>query len=65
MRSIVRPLAVRIREACEMTGLGRTKLLELTYAGIIESFKVGRSRLWPVAGLERWVDSQTRHAQEA
>jgi hypothetical protein len=32
----IRPLTVRIREACRLTGIGRSKLYELIAAGEIE-----------------------------
>jgi excisionase family DNA binding protein len=50
-----RPLTVRIREACRMTGIGRSKLYELIEAGDIEVIKVGRMTLVPVAGLEAFI----------
>jgi excisionase family DNA binding protein len=56
-------LAVKERGACEMTGIGRSKLLELAYAGVIPSYKVGRSRLFPVAELEKWVQDQVNAAR--
>jgi len=50
-----RPLAVRIREACRLTGIGRSKLYELIAVGEIEVVKVGTITLIPVAGLERFL----------
>jgi Helix-turn-helix domain len=58
MEANVQPLVVREPGARALTGLGRSRLLELAYAGRIPSFKVGRSRFFPVAGLERWVQDQ-------
>lgn len=46
-----RPLTVRIREACRLTGIGRSKLYELIAAGEIEVIKVGAITLIPVASL--------------
>lgn len=51
-----RPLAVRIREACQLTGIGRSKLYELIAAGEIEVIKVGTITLVPWGELENFVD---------
>jgi excisionase family DNA binding protein len=56
----VMPITVRIREACRMTGIGRSKLYELITAGEIETIKVGAITLLPVAGIE---DFLARHAK--
>jgi len=45
------PITVRVREACRMTGIGRSKFYELIAAGDIETIKVGTIRLVPVASL--------------
>lgn len=50
------PLMVGIDDACHLTGLRRTKVLELAYSRDIPSVKVGARRLFPVAGLREWVD---------
>jgi excisionase family DNA binding protein len=42
-----------IAEACEATGLGRTKLYELIGEGAIETTTVGRRRLVLVDSLRR------------
>lgn len=52
-----RRLTVRIREACHMTGIGRSKLYELIQAGEIEVIKVGTMTLVPVASLEAFLAS--------
>lgn len=44
-----RPLTLRIREACRLTGIGRSKLYELIAAGEIEIIKVGAITLVPVS----------------
>jgi excisionase family DNA binding protein len=51
-------LTVRIREACRMTGIGRTKIYELIQEGEIETIKVGAMTLIPVAGLERFIEAR-------
>jgi excisionase family DNA binding protein len=49
------PFTVRIREACRLTGIGRSKLYELIAAGEIETVKVGTITLVPVASLTRFL----------
>lgn len=49
------PLTVRVREACRLTGIGRSKLYELIAAGEIEIIKVGTITLVPVASLTRFL----------
>ena len=55
---LARPLAVRIRDACRMTGIGRSKLYELIGRGEIETIKIGAITLVPVAGLEDFLHRQ-------
>ncbi|MDC7812369.1 helix-turn-helix domain-containing protein [Sphingomonas koreensis] len=52
------PLAVRIKEACRMTGIGRSKLYELIAAGDIEVIKVGSMTLVPVDGLREFLEAR-------
>jgi len=52
-----RRLTVRIREACHMTGIGRSKLYELIQEGEIEVIKIGAMTLVPVASLEAFIAS--------
>lgn len=54
----LQPITVRIRDACRMTGIGRSKFYELIGAGEIETVKVGRVRLVPVAGLTAFLDGK-------
>lgn len=49
------PLAVRIREACRLIGLGRSTVYELIAAGELEMIKVGAATLIPMDSLERLV----------
>jgi excisionase family DNA binding protein len=49
------PLSVDISEACRLIGLGRSKLYELLTAGEIQSVKVGKRRLVPMASLRAWL----------
>jgi excisionase family DNA binding protein len=50
-----RPLTVRIREACRLTGIGRSKLYELIATGEIEVVKVGAITLVPVSSLTSFL----------
>ena len=49
------PLTVRIKEACRITGIGRSKLYELIAEGEIEIIKVGTMTLVPVEGLRAFI----------
>ena len=51
-------LSCTINEACQATGIGRTKLYEEMGAGRIQTAKVGRRRLVLVASLLRLIDPQ-------
>lgn len=52
MRDVtVEPLSVRIREACRLTGIGRSKLYELIASGDIETVKIGAMTLVPIDSL--------------
>lgn len=53
------PITVRIREACRMTGIGRSKLYELIAQGEIEIVKVGAITLVPVKSLEAMVERRS------
>lgn len=50
-------ITVRVREACRITGIGRSKLYELIAAGQIETIKVGAITLIPTESLCRFIDS--------
>ena len=49
------PLAVRIPEACRLSGIGRSKLYELIKAHEIAIIKVGTITLVPVANLKSYL----------
>jgi excisionase family DNA binding protein len=49
-------LAVRVREACRITGIGRSKLYELIADGEIPTIKVGAVTLLPVDGLRAFLN---------
>jgi excisionase family DNA binding protein len=48
---LMKPLTVRVRDACRLTGIGRSKLYELIATGEIEIIKVGAITLVPVSSL--------------
>jgi excisionase family DNA binding protein len=54
--AVLKPLAVRVREACRLTGIGRSKLYELIAAGEIEIIKVGTITLIPTGSLQSFVE---------
>lgn len=53
------PLTVRIPQACQMTGIGRSKLYELIKGGEIATIKVGTITLVPVESLRRYLGIST------
>tara|TARA_R110000868_G_scaffold18003_2_gene78259 strand:+ start:6283 stop:6480 length:198 start_codon:yes stop_codon:yes gene_type:complete len=57
-------ITVRIREACRMTGIGRSKLYELTGEGEIEVVKIGAMTLVPIASLRKLIERGRRGAGE-
>lgn len=52
------PITVRVREACRLSGIGRSKLYELISAGEIEIIKVGRITLIRVGALTAYLEEQ-------
>lgn len=51
-RPAMKPIAIPVREACQVGGLGRTKLYELVKTGELKTVSVGRRRLVLFASLE-------------
>lgn len=49
------PLAVRVKQACELLGVEKNKVYGLLNAGEIPSFKDGNVRLIPMAGIEAYL----------
>ena len=47
---------MRIKEACRITGIGRSKLYELIAAGEIRTVKVGSITLIPICTLRAFVE---------
>ncbi|GLV28661.1 hypothetical protein TomTYG75_11830 [Sphingobium sp. TomTYG75] len=54
------PITVRIKDACRMTGIGRSKLYLLIADGEIETLKVGSMTLIPVASIEAFLRSRRK-----
>lgn len=50
------PITVRVREACRLTGIGRSKLYELIAAGEIEIIKVGAITLIRTESLQSFFE---------
>lgn len=55
-QSQTEPLAVRIPEACRLTGIGRSKLYQMIGDGYIKTVKVGAITLVPMRTLRRLID---------
>ena len=53
--AVFKPITVRIREACRLTGIGRSKLYEPIAAGEIEIIKVGSITLVPLTSLTSFL----------
>lgn len=50
------PLAVRVKEACRLTGIGRSKFYELIAADEIDTIKIGTITLIPMTSLKRFLE---------
>ena len=55
-------LTCTIAEACQVTGLGRTKLYELIGEGHLATTTIGRRRLVLVHSLQTLLEAGTSHA---
>lgn len=49
----MKPISVTIDVACQISGLGKTKIYELIGSGRLETVTIGRRRLVTYASLER------------
>ena len=56
-------LLLRVPEAAELTGLGRSKAYELVANGTWPSVSIGRSVRVPLAGLKLWVEQQIEQTE--
>lgn len=50
------PITVRVKEACRLTGIGRSKLYELISDDEIDTIKVGAITLIPMTSLKRFLE---------
>lgn len=53
-------LFLTLSEACEVLGIGRSRLYELVRNGEIASVKLGRSRRFTSESIRAWADRQVR-----
>ena len=54
------PLAVGATEAARLLGISRSTLYQLLNRADFPSFRVGGRVLISVAGLQEWIDRQTK-----
>jgi excisionase family DNA binding protein len=52
-------LSVRVKEACQLTGIGRSKLYELIASGDVEIVKIGAITLIPIASLKKLLQPRS------
>ena len=57
-------LLLTLAEVIQLTGYGRTFLMQKLLDGSIPSLKVGKTRRVPRAGLEKWIEEQTTQTTE-
>lgn len=50
------PITVRVKEACRLAGIGRSKLYELNGDDEIDTIKAGTITLIPTASLKRFLE---------
>jgi excisionase family DNA binding protein len=53
-------ITVRVKEACRITGIGRSKLYMLIQEGHVEVVKVGSMTLIPMRSLEKFLGVDAR-----
>ncbi len=58
----MQPLTVRIADAAQMLGIGKTKIYELIAAREIEALKLGSATLIAVGSLEAFIERQRSSA---
>jgi excisionase family DNA binding protein len=54
---VIEPLSYTVRTACQVSGMGRTRLYELIASGTIRAMKSGRRTLICAASLRSFVAS--------
>lgn len=60
----LKPLAVSAAEAARLLSISRPSLYRLMNRADFPSFRAGGRILVNVAGLQEWIDRQTKEAQE-
>lgn len=55
-------LALRPRQAAKALGVSERTLWEWTQRGKVPHVRLGKAILYPVDGLRRWLDEQTKAA---
>lgn len=50
------PLAYTVNQACDLTGIGRTKLYEAISSGSLRTKKLGKKRIILSADLHDWLE---------
>jgi predicted DNA-binding transcriptional regulator AlpA len=61
---MVRPRAMKARDAGKYIGVGRTKLKQLIASGAFPgTYKIGRDHVLPVSDLDAFVDAQAAAAR--
>lgn len=58
-------ITVRIKEACRITGIGRSKLYELIAAGEVQTLKIGTITLIPLQSLRDFLGQQIQPSETA
>ena len=53
-----KPLAVTVKKACELIGVGNTTMYELIRAGRVKTMTIGRRRLIIYSSLEELVSDE-------
>ena len=51
-------LLLKVSEAGEMIGVGRSRMYEMLYTGEIPSIRIGKSIRIPVKALNEWVEAR-------
>ena len=54
---------LRIAEAAEVLGIGRTRTYELTRKGELPSIRVGKSVRVPIGALKAWIEAKVNASQ--
>lgn len=54
--STPRPLAVSVREAAKLVGIGKNQMYAAVANGEVPFKKIGARIIIPLAALERWLD---------